>query len=142
MSVEERAVMSRRQPKKDPSGAWYEPGDGVGYILPGMDKDAYAATMAFLECRFDEIADRDDAKAKFIMNSKRYSRASALIKTLLFIPEYVLTRIFHGEQDARARYEIQRLYWAYLRGKITEADLHEAQAVLSMELIERLKGFR
>lgn len=124
------------------SGASYRPGDGIGHIIPGMKGDHLKATLTFMECHFDVVCDKDEMEIEFNKRARSHSMRNAVIKTIMFIPEFTLALVFQGAREAFARYEMQRLYWAFIRGKITERDVAEGSSVLALELIDRLKDNR
>lgn len=128
--------------RKSHSGASYRPGDGIGHIVPGMKKDQLQATLVFMECHFDTVCDKDEIDIAFNKRAKIHSRRNAIIRTIMFVPEFILALLMQGSKEAFARYEMQRLYWGFIRGKIDENDIAEGSSVLALELIERLKDGR
>jgi hypothetical protein len=118
----------------------YRKGDGIGHVVPGMKRKDAEATVAFLKKYFEVVCDLDEREIQFQKRSHRYSLTNAIIKTVIFVPEYILTLLFQGRKEAHAKYEMQILYLAFICGKITEKDLAEASSVLSLELLDRLKN--
>lgn len=128
------------QKKHSHTGASYRQGDGIGHIIPGMKGNQLKATITFMECHFDAVCDIDEKEIELNRRVKKHSMMNAIIKTITFIPEFFLILALQGDKEAYARYEMQRLYWAFIRGKINEKDVVEGSSVLALELIERLKN--
>ena len=121
------------------SGASYRPGDGIAHIVPGMSEERLKTTLTILECHFDMMCDKDAYELSFDERVRAHTMKEAVIKTLMFIPEMILTMLLHGVREAQARYEMQCLYWAFIRGKISEKDVADGYSVLALELVDRLK---
>lgn len=124
---------------KNYSGASYRPGDGIAHIIPEMKNDRLEMILTIIECHFDDVCDKDEVEIKLNERVRSHFMRNAIIRTILFIPELVLSFFMHGRKEAFARYEMQCLYWAFIRGKIDEKDVEGGSSVLALELMERLK---
>lgn len=122
------------------AGASYRPGDGIAHVFPDMDKERLAMTLTILECHFETMCDRDEQEIALTKKFRLHTMMTAVIKTIVFLPEFVLTLLLQGRNEAHAKYEMQCLYWAFICGKIDEKDVADGYSVLSLELIDRIKG--
>lgn len=121
------------------SGASYRPGDGIAHIIPGMSEERLKTTLTILECHFDMVCDKDEQEIALTAKFKAHTMMTAIIKTITFVPEFLLTLLLQGAKEASAKYEMQCLYWAFIRGKIDEKDVADGCSVLALELVDRLK---
>lgn len=90
--------------------------DGFTYVAGEVvDKTAYT----YLEMLFDNGVDIDIEDVKKEIKSTKIMKRAFFIKTLLFPIEYLLTLLILGSVWSKDRVECQKVYWKFLRGKMT-----------------------
>jgi hypothetical protein len=74
---------------------------------------------SYLTSVFDEDTEQDIEEIKLEMEEKKLFTQISKIKVLLFPLEIVLTYMFMDKKWVTDKIEANRLYWNFLRGKIT-----------------------
>lgn len=91
---------------------------------------ASAATLALLEANFDEVsAYQEHVIQRQVDADARYQylmRRIALLRTVSFPLDYLGTLILLGRAYATKRWNLQKVLWAYLRGRASKTELAEA----------------
>jgi len=84
--------------------------------MPG--KPDYTAEI-YAQQIFDEDADVDVKDIEKAIQERKLLKGMCLTKTLIFIPEIVLTFFFVGSKMTQDRIKLQKYYWGYLRNKLS-----------------------
>lgn len=74
---------------------------------------------SFLCDQFEKFSDMDEKEIIDQLNLVKTLKKLCISKTFLFPFEYTFTFIFLGKEKAKIIYKCQRLYWNFLKGRIT-----------------------
>jgi hypothetical protein len=81
-------------------------------------------TASYLEMLFDKYVDEDIEIIKKEMSMVKLIKRDFIVKTLLFPIEATLTLLFVGREGLGARVNIQKIYWSFLRNKLSLSELN------------------
>lgn len=95
----------------------YNPKDGRWYIP--SNEPLREDEKAILEFLFDTQIDEDVYSAEKIIKEKKLLWRICLIKTLVFLPELILTFLLLENKAVLDKIACQSVYWQYLRKKLT-----------------------
>jgi hypothetical protein len=95
---------------------------GFTYVVGRLDPlmETYLSTI------FDEQTDYDVEDIMLDIKENKIFRQVALIKTLMFPLEILLTAILMDRQWVKEKTQAQKIYLKFLRKKITVTELKEA----------------
>lgn len=94
----------------------YDDNHGHSFVLTEF---LHPEDEALLLAMFDEYGEYEDQEIIRIMHETKILKNVCLVKTLLYPYEYILSKLFLPKSMVRERGTFQKLYWQFLRGKIT-----------------------
>lgn len=100
------------------------------FTMTGNKVDPYL--HAHICNMFDEMTDVDEDEIRLDMKEEKYLRSECLVKTLLFPFDIFLSLLFMERHFVQQKMEGQKIYWMFLRKKIT---LEELKALLMKGLV-------
>jgi hypothetical protein len=74
---------------------------------------------AQIKMQFDMNCDLDEHDIREIKRETSFLKRVCIFKIIMFLPEYLLTFIFFGKEEAKGKKKITGLYWRFLRNKVT-----------------------
>lgn len=85
---------------------------------------------AMFSSLFDEQVDLDEQEILYEVEEAKFLKRVCIVKTLLYPMEWLLTRIFLGKAWTVEKVLTQKLYWKFLRNKISLSDFKDELFVI------------